>query len=183
LNKLGQDSNNWVATCCQEALDLLAGLGFDTTVDAKRISYWNIDFCNDNCFPHPNSYVANGIKPKPPFFEYFPNAMADASTFILDHLDHFSVEMLRGEIISKIIPALAKECEDDGIPEDSTECTLLSQFEMRPPSYTTVLRWVHYLGFSQDKLKKSYYVDGHEHEEQKKHRSQFTQRYLSDFEL
>jgi hypothetical protein len=27
-----------------------------------------------------------------------------------------------------------------------------------------------------------YYVDGHEHEEQKKHRSQFTQRYLSDLE-
>jgi hypothetical protein len=159
LNKLGRDSNNWVATCCQEELDLLAGLGFDTTVDAKRISYWNIDFRKDNCFPHPNSYVANGIKPKPPFFGHFPNAAADASTFILDHLDHFSVEMLRGEIITKIIPALTKECEDDGIPDDSTERTLLSQFEIRPPSYTTVLRWVHYLGFSQDKLKKSYYVD------------------------
>ncbi len=109
--------------------------------------------------------------------------MADARTFILDHLDHFSVEMLRGEIISKIIPALAKECKDDGILEDSTECTLLSQFEIRPPSYMTVLHWVHYLGFLQDKLKKSYYVNGHEHEEQKKHRSQFTQRYLSDLEL
>ncbi len=94
LNKLGRDSNNWVATCCQEALDLLAGLGFDTTVDAKRISYWNIDFSKDNCFPHPNSNVANGIKPKPPFFEHFPNAAADASTFSLDHHDHFSVEML-----------------------------------------------------------------------------------------
>jgi hypothetical protein len=90
--------------------------------------------------------------------------------------------MLRGELISKIIPALTKECEDDGISEDSTECTLLSQFEIRPPSYTTVQRWVHYLGFLQDKLKKSYYVDGHEHEEQKKHHSQFTQRYLSDLE-
>ena len=83
-----------MATCCQEALDLLASLGFDTTVDAKKISYWNIDFCRDNCFPHPNSYVANGIKPKPPFFEHFPNGTADESTFILDHLDHFSVEML-----------------------------------------------------------------------------------------
>jgi hypothetical protein len=101
LNKLGRDSNNWVATCCQEALDSLVGLGFDTTVDAKRISYWNIDFCKDNCFPHPISYVANGTKPKPPFIEYFPNTAADASTFILDHLDHFSVEMLHGEIISK----------------------------------------------------------------------------------
>ncbi len=122
-------------------------------------------------------------KPKPLFFEYFPNAAADASTFILEHFDHFSVEMLRGEIITKIIPALTKECKDDGIPEDSTEHKLLSQFENNPPSYTTVLHWVHYLRFSQDKLKKkSYYGNGHEHEDQKKHRSQFTQIYISDLE-
>jgi hypothetical protein len=79
----------------------LASLRFDTTVDAKRISYWNIDVRKDNWFPHPNSYVANGIKPNPPFFEHFPNAAADASTFILDHFDHFSVEMLLGELIPK----------------------------------------------------------------------------------
>ena len=121
-------------------------------------------------------------KTKTQFFEHFPNAAADASTLIPYHLDHFSVKMLQGEPISKIIPALTKECKDDSIPKDSTECTLLSQFEIRPPSYTTVLRWVHYLGFLQDKSKKLYYVDCHEHEAQKEHHSLFTQRYLSDLE-
>ena len=59
---------------------------------------------------------------------------------------------------------------------------LLSHYTIKPPSYTTVLRWVHYLGFKQDKMKKSYYVDGHEHEDQKRHRSEFTNKYLTQLE-
>ena len=117
LDKLGRGTNTWVNTCCQEAVDVLAHLGFDTTSDRKRISYWNIDFCKENCFLHPNPYIANGIKPTPPFFEMFPKAAADASSFIVEHLDHFLVEMLHSEIITKIIPALKKEYVDDGIPE------------------------------------------------------------------
>ena len=31
-------------------------------------------------------------------------------------------------------------------------------------------------------MKKSYYVDGHEHEDQKSHRSKFTQKYLTQLE-
>jgi hypothetical protein len=33
LDKLGKDDNKWVDTCCQEAVDLLGGLGFITTCD------------------------------------------------------------------------------------------------------------------------------------------------------
>jgi hypothetical protein len=112
----------------------------------------------------------------------FPKAAADASSFILEHLDHFLVKKLRSEIITKIIPALKKESEDDGIPEDSTEHALLSHHSSTPPSYTAILCCVHYLGFLQDKVKKSYYVDGHEHEDQKKHCSEFTQKYHSPLE-
>jgi hypothetical protein len=117
-------------------------------------------------------------------FEYFPQAAADASSFILGHLDHFSVEMLRNEIITNIIPGHVRESEQDGggILEDSEEHILLSHYTIKPPSYTTVLRWVHYLGFKQDKMKKSYYVDGHEHEDQKRHWSKFTKKYLTQLE-
>ena len=31
LDKLGKDGNKWLDTCCQEAIDLLEGLGFNTT--------------------------------------------------------------------------------------------------------------------------------------------------------
>jgi len=46
----------------------------------------------------------------------------------------------------------------------------------------TVLRWVHYLGFKQDKFKKSFYVDGHEHLSQILHWSKFTTEYLTNLE-
>jgi hypothetical protein len=109
-------------------------------------------------------------------------AVADASSFILEHLNHFSVEMVCNEIISKIIPELVTESEKDGILQDSDKHTLLSHYSSKPPSYTAVLCWVHYLGFSQDKVKKLYYVNGHEHEDQKRPRSEFTHRYLSHLE-
>ena len=44
LDKMGKKGITWVNTCCQEAVDLLGGLGFITTTDQKRISYWNIHF-------------------------------------------------------------------------------------------------------------------------------------------
>ena len=43
----------------------------------------------------------------------------------------------------------------------------------------TLRHWIHYLGFLQDKLKNSYHVYGHEHEDQKRHSSGFTQKCLS----
>jgi hypothetical protein len=33
LDKLGKDGKKWLDTCCQEAIDLLEGLGFNTTCD------------------------------------------------------------------------------------------------------------------------------------------------------
>ena len=59
---------------------------------------------------------------------------------------------------------------------------MLSCLSTQPPSYSTVLRWLHYLGYTHDKMKKSYYVDGHEHEEQKQHRSKFIKKYLMELE-
>ena len=43
--------------------------------------------------PYPN--VANGIKPTPALFEYFPVAEAYAKAFILDHMTNFTVVMLQ----------------------------------------------------------------------------------------
>ena len=90
--------------------------------------------------------------------------------------------MLRNKLITNIIPGLNKKAEDEQVPVDSSEFMLLSRLSTQPPSYSTVLRWLHSLGFSHDKLKKLYYVDGHKHEEQKQHRSMFIDRYLLDLE-
>ncbi len=140
------------------AVDQVNGLGFDTTTNAKTLSYWNIDFQKRGKFAHPNPFIANGIKPKPPLIEYFPKAAVDVTTFVLDHLDHFAVEMLRNELITTIIPALKAEVESSGdsMNGDHPDYYLLCHYSNNPPSYMTVLRWVHYLGFKQDKFKKSF---------------------------
>jgi len=153
LTKMGTDSNTWIGT-----------------------------FRRDGKFPHPNHYVANGLKPKPPIFDVFPEAAAMTSEFVYNHLDHITVEMLRNELITHILPGLKKKAEDEQVPVDSSEFMLLSRLSTQLPSYSTVLRWLHSLGFSHDKLKKSYYVDGHEHEEEKHHGSVFIDRYLLDLE-
>jgi hypothetical protein len=125
-------------------------------------------FRQDGKFPHPNHYAANGtMKPKPPIFDVFPEAAAMTSELIYSHLDHLTVEMLRNELITNIIPGLKKKAEDEQVPVNSSEFILLSRFSTQLPSYSTVVHWLHSLGFTHGKFKKSYYVDGHEHKEQK----------------
>ena len=102
---------------------------------------------------------------------------------IISLFDHFTVDMLRNELITIIIPCLKSKAEDESVPVDSEEYLLLSRLSTQPPSYSTVLRWLHYLGYTHDKLKKSYYVDGHEHQEQKLHRSKFIKKYLLELEI
>ena len=72
----------------------LSSLGFNATVDKKRLGMWNTLFRQDHLFPHPNSYIANGMKPKPRIFEVFPEDEPMISDFVLSHLDHFSVAMI-----------------------------------------------------------------------------------------
>jgi len=61
------------------------------------------------------------MKPKPRIFEVFPEAEAMISDFVLSHLDHFSVAILRNELITTIIPGLKQKAEDESIPVDSEE--------------------------------------------------------------
>jgi hypothetical protein len=180
LKKLGHNKNTWVNTCCKEAVEMLAYVGLDYTLDPKRVSVWNRLFRRSGKFSHPNNYVANGIKqPKPKIFALFPQAVAMVNEFVLRRLDHITSEMVQYELISKIIPALEEEAVKEKVAE---EYDYISGLVEKPPSKSTVLRWMHYLDFSNDKVKKSYYVDGHEKEEQVQHRSKFISTYLSEIE-
>jgi hypothetical protein len=96
-------------------------IGFDTTIKVNTLMNWNIDFRKHEKFHHPDIYVANDITPKPVLFEYFPQAAVDASSFIPNHLDHYIVEMLHGELINKIIPSLKEEIEVAGAANATTD--------------------------------------------------------------
>ena len=99
----------------------MSSLGFNLTLDPYRVSVWNRVFRRDGKFPHPNHYVANGLKPKPPIFDVFPEAAAMTSEFIYSHLDHFTVEMIRNELITHIIPGLKKKADDEQVTVDSSK--------------------------------------------------------------
>jgi hypothetical protein len=87
--------------------------------------------------------------------------------------------MFRYELIAKIILALEEEAVMEMVPKEND---YISGLVEKPPSKSTVLRWMHYLEFSNDKVKKSYYVNGHEKEEQVQHRSKLINTYLSKIE-
>ena len=183
LDVMGTDNGiRWVDHCCKPAVEAVNGLGFTTTINAITLSTWNTQFRVLGKFPHPNPYVANGLERKPAIFDVFPQAAADVSLFITNNLSNFNVEMVRLELINKILPRLKEEVDKDEMDEDCIQYKLITQYITKPPSYMTVLRWVKYLGFTRSTQQKSYYVDGHEHEAQKKHRSKFTTEYLTKLE-
>ena len=116
---MGLDSNTWIGTAfCKETVEQLSSLGFNLTVDPYRISVWNRVFRRDGKFPHPNHYVANGLKPTPPIFYVFPEAAAMTSTTSL---------LRRNELITNIIPRLKKKAEDEQVPVDSRKFMVLYQ--------------------------------------------------------
>ena len=102
----------WIDDCCQPAVDELNNLGVKTTQSKKTIGKWNRDFRKHEKFPHPNVHVRMGKKPKPPIFELYPHLEATVGEFVIKHLDFFTVEMLRSELVTEMIPKLVKECED-----------------------------------------------------------------------
>lgn len=185
LDKMGL-GNKWIEDCCNVAVTKVNGVGYNTTISGRTVANWNIQFRTSGKFPHPNHWIANGLKPKPRIFELFPAMAADATNFVLNNLGNFNVEMLKDHLNNELIPSYKKEAEKDiqknDLDETSDEYQLLCQYSEKGPSYSTVVRWVHYLGFKRGKTGKSYYVDGHEHEAQKQHRSKFTNTYLTELE-
>jgi DNA-directed RNA polymerase beta' subunit len=83
---------------------------------------------------------------------------------------------------------LAKEYEDDWleIPEDTKEIArqdLLLECRLKSKHCTSsASNWLAYLGFKYGPFFRSYYTDGHERPEQKKHRVQYA-KYLCDKEI
>ncbi len=186
LKKLGKGTFDWTGVCCKEAAESLCDIGVKMTRCPRTIASWNVMFRHNEKFPHPNSSIANGIKPKAPIFEYFPKFEADCKEFIFNNFDNFGVEMLRDEMVNNLLLKHVDEFKKDveaGIrTEHSDKYKLLERYLSQPPAYSTVVKWVHSLGFKRDSAKKSYYVDGHEKPEQQEHRAQFINQYLTKIE-
>ena len=179
LDKMGDGKSKWISTCCKHAVDVTTLAGLDTATSSRTIANWNVEFRREGKFFHPNPMILNGLRNTPPIFEFFPQAIADINKFMLENLATVNCESLRNEIIDKIIPKLLVSANQNAMVHDSEEYKLLQHYTTKPPSYITVLRWMHHLGYHRGRHQKSYFVDGHEHKEQKAHRKKHTTQYLT----
>ena len=96
----------WVGIFCEEAVRFVNILGFYTTKNSQTLARRNVDFRQHGKFQHPNTNVANGLKPTSALFEYFPTAEADAKYFMLDHIRKINVVMLQDALNKNAIHAL-----------------------------------------------------------------------------
>ena len=80
-----------------------------------------------------------------------------------------------------MIPEFLKDSEATG-ETNTLGYGLLLAYKDKPPSYSTVLRWLHLMKFKYSTKAKSYMVDGHEHPAQRKHRKWLTREYTMNLE-
>ena len=65
----------------------------------------------------------------------------------MNHFDCFGMEMLREVLIKNMIPDRIKELELDD-ETDTVAYELLRDCVICPPTYNSVLRWLHTMGFT-----------------------------------
>ena len=161
----------WIDHCCKPAIKDLNKVGIKTTTNKQVLGRWNAIFSKLGKFPHPNPNIANGKKKIPKLFEYFPKSVDLIKRFISNKLATFNVTLLEKELPKTILPTLMKDLQKDiNLDEDTLESRLLQMYMDKPPSFSTVYQWVKYLGYKMGNQTKLYYVDGHEHPDQRKHR-------------
>ena len=90
-------------------MEELNNLGITTTTNARVLSNRNKEFRKHALFQHPNPHVRNGKPPKPPLFELFPSLEVETKGYIISHFDFFTVEMLRNELVTVMIPMWYKK--------------------------------------------------------------------------
>jgi hypothetical protein len=111
-------------------------------------------------------------------FELFPSTKQFFLDWIYDSMADLTCNNIRQYLIDTVLPDL--DATKDSLTEDQ-QYRLLRLID-RPPSETTIWRWLKVLGFVYDVRKKTFYVDGHEKAEQRFNRLLFSQKYLTELE-
>ena len=150
--RLGQETMKWIDGCCKEAVYECNKLGLNKTISARTVAHWN-NILSANCgkFPHPNPSIFTRNGRTPLLFEYFPESILDFKKLIFDDYNSFTIERLRHDVISDVIPKYLSKATDIG--ETSPEYMQLSNYSHQSLSYETICRWVCWMGFEQDSTK------------------------------
>ena len=152
--------------CCQAAVDQCCKEANRITTSAQVVMRWNRSFRKNRVFPHPNRYVALGKRPLPPALEESEELVSKIRIFCRENLQGLSIDKL-WDHINKILPDI-----------DGDSSAAIRAYKEKPPSHTTVGRWMKALGFVYGIRKKTYYVDNHENPMNQSDRREFVTTFL-----
>ena len=150
-------------------------------VSTRTVSNWFCDFRNNGyCFlnyPKRKSLIDN----TPPIFDINPSLKSDFIEYAKTNIAQLSGELMYQYVHSTLIPKLiAQEEEDTGEPVLKDD--IMKEYGLSSLSLATVYRWMSWLGFNYCPIKKTFYVDGHEHPDTVQYRKKYVKEYL-DLEL
>jgi hypothetical protein len=157
----------WTWTkCCEQACNTLNPIGISQATHHRRVQIWKTIFRISDNFPHPNPYAQIGRQPEPQLFAVYPELKTKVELFCKNNLVTLTIESLYDHVHSTLIPEIHAQFIED-LPQGApNECFGLEHFfhcfNLKNLSLTTVGRWMHYLGYTYDRAKKSFYIDCHE---------------------
>lgn len=162
--------------CCIKAIKDHGATGYDCITSPSTIESWNRYFRNHENFACPTSKKLE----EPFLFETFPVVRKNLLEWAFNNMAVLSVCTFRQHLVNVILPDLDKGRSREEYCE--LQLSLLDETLTNPPLETTIGRWMKNLGFAYDSHKKTFYVDGHEKEEQRISRLEFSQKYLTKLE-
>jgi hypothetical protein len=165
--------------CCLTTIEKMDNAAFDLFKSPKTIMAWNQYFRQKKKLPHPNIYVELGKVVQPKLFEQFPEAKQNFEKWGNKNLFTLSCEKAADYIRNTLIPELYhEEMEDIDALEQITQEEFMKALNLTTVSSTTANRWLGRLNFTYDFVKKVYYNDKHESDENKDHRGKFATTYF-----
>ena len=180
LEEVGSDFS-W-ANCCSQALNGIHDATGEKTVASSTLQKWNRQFRTNSTLKHP---FQEERCYRPYIFAHYPFSEKIARKELQKMLrkEELSSENAANYFQDEFLNEILKEeynSEWETLNEDqqqSLRVQLRVQCNLKDtPCSVTAWRWIKYLGFSFKTFGRSYYTDGHEREEQKKHRVAYAKK-------
>ena len=181
----GEGKHTW-KMCCVEACTTLNFLGVVQATNPTSTERYNLACRSDETFPHPNQFANLGKKPDPQMFQVYPELKERIERFCTANVATLSVESLCNFVHGTLMPETHALFLADLPPTAPDEVRTLEHFchcfNLKNLSFTTVWRWMKHIGFTYDRRKKSFHVDGHERSDVVSERKTFCKTYLMELE-
>jgi len=139
----------WTA-CCEKVSETMCDMGYE--VCDKSIRLWNMEFRVNNLFNHPNPIISSGKTLTPPLFDLFPEVKDSILTYCLQNISDLNVTRVHNYIVDNLLPNLQKTTMHETVCNEAQH--FLESLTTNPPNPTTIWRWMKFLNFNYDTVKK-----------------------------